>query len=283
MSIPLFAKENLVGILNLGQKRSGESFSTEDTDLLTIFSNNLAVAVENARLHTEILQTQKQLFQADKLKSLGTVAAGLAHEIKNPLTSIKGLSQLVKISHEENDESFFRQFDQIVPRQLDRINQLVERLNQFSKPPELKRSLTQINKLLEDTLGLFENKCKQQKIQIVKELETLPTLSADPDQLSQVFMNLIVNAIEAMPSGGTLKVKSYLFEKFNLAVEISDSGMGIPEEDLEHIFDPFFTTKPNGTGLGLSIVYQIIQEHQGSIEVKSKVGEGTSFKLTFKI
>jgi signal transduction histidine kinase len=169
-----------------------------------------------------------------------------------------------------------------VPRQLDRINQLVERLNQFSKPPELKRSTTQINKLLDDILGLFESKCKKQKIEITKEMETLPTLSADPDQLSQVFVNLILNAIDAMPQGGTLKVKSSLFEKFKIAVEISDNGMGIPEEELSHIFDPFYTTKPEGTGLGLSIVNQIMQEHRGKIEVASKVGEGTAFKLVFK-
>jgi len=282
-TLPLFAKNNLIGILNLGTKRSGDTFSNEDIDLLTTLSHNLAIAVENGRLHHEILQTQKKLFQADKLKSLGTIAAGIAHEIKNPLTSIKGLSQLVKTSHFENDEEFFNQFDDIVPRQLDRINYLVERLNQFSKPADMRRAITNINKLIEEALSLCENKCKKQEIEIIKELETLPTLSADPDQLHQVFTNLILNAIEAMPEGGKLKIKSRLFEKFKIIVEISDTGMGIAADKLGQIFDPFYTTKPSGTGLGLSIVHQIIEEHNGTIEALSTPQKATIFKITLKI
>lgn len=274
--IPMVAKGKLVGIFVLGEKFSGEMYTSGDIDLLSTLANQVAIAVENAKLHEDILNKEREIFQRDKLASLGTLAAGMAHEIKNPLASIKGLTQILPENYE--DSEFRNKFVEIIPRQLDRINNIVEDLLQFGKPSSYIKREIDLNYTLESVLKLVERQCMKGNINIIKELKPLDKIYADSEALNQAFMNLILNAIQAMPSGGMLRISSDCKDG-DILVEISDTGIGIPDDTLKNIFDPFFTTKDRGAGLGLSITYRIIKEHGGEIEVESKRGEGTRFKV----
>ncbi len=280
ISVPMKSKRGLAGRLILGEKLSEESYSDDDAALLTTLANQLAVAVENALLHKEILERERELARADKLAALGTVAAGMAHEIKNPLSVIKGMTQVLQ----ENlkDENFTEKFSQIIPRQLDRINNIVENLLRFGKKHELKISDLNINQVLKETLLLVKEQCKKKNIKIIEEYEELPAIAGDPEQLSQAFLNLALNAIQAIAENGELKLKTKKLKNDEIFIEISDTGIGIPEESLGKIFDPFFTTKEKGAGLGLAVTYRIIKEHRGEIRVKSEVGRGTTFMITIQ-
>ena len=232
-------------------------------------------------LSAENLKLYRSLLQADKLAALGTIAAGMAHEIKNPLASIKGLTQVLPENLE--DAEFIRKYYEIVPRQLDRINRIVEDLLDFGHPKKLAVEEVDVAKALEETLRLVENQCRKSNIEIEKKLYSIPPILADTEKLSQAFINIILNAMQAMPKGGTLKLKAQCPSPQNVIIEISDTGKGIPEDKIHNIFDPFFTTKETGSGMGLAVTYRIIREHDGEIEVESKVGEGTTFKICLPI
>ncbi len=276
--VPLFAEDRLIGFLELGEKTNQEMYTEEDLDFLNTISNQLAVAIERARLHQEMLQAERQLMQVDKLSSLGTVAAGMAHEIKNPLASIKGMSEMITKAFEKGDKETIEDFKKVVPKELDRISNLVQNLLTYSKPAKLNKIPTDLNKIVESTLKLFEVQLMKGSIKVNRNLGGLPVKDFDPELMKQVFTNLILNAMQAMFSGGELSIRSAV-ESDRIAIEISDTGQGISEERLKNIFDPFFTTKEKGAGLGLAITYKIIQGHGGNITVQSKVGEGTAFKV----
>jgi signal transduction histidine kinase len=244
----------------------------------------------------ELRQSQEHLISSEKLASLGTMAAGMAHEIKNPLVSLRTFTQLLPQRFE--DEEFRKKFASVVPQEIDKINKIAESLLRFGRPH--KPELTQINtnEILEEILALFDNEARKSNVRITTKLAEQPKITADAGQLSQAFVNIILNAIQAMPGGGELTVKTDVGEVIKLGpsseneeqeakpvpvifVEISDTGSGIPEENLKKIFDPFFTTKEvGGTGMGLPITLRIIEEHHGSIRVKSQVGKGTTFLIT---
>jgi signal transduction histidine kinase len=270
LSLPMAAKGSVVGTLNLGPKLSGEGYTEEDIDLLTTLANQVAIARENANLYREILR-------ADKLAALGTVAAGLAHEIKNPLASLKGMTQI--LPENLTDPGFVKNYVEMVPRQLDRINTIVETLMRIGKPQKYAMTGVNLSKILDDLFRLMENQARKKNIVFKKEWEPDLLVQGDAEQLMQVFMNLILNAIDAMPKGGTLIIKGVGEEGKGVRVEVGDTGVGIPADKLKNVFDPFFTTKEGGMGLGLAVTYRIIKEHNGEIEVKSRMGEGTTFKI----
>ena len=280
--IPLFSKNQLIGLISLGQKKNEESYNDEDINLLSTLANHLATSIENSLLHEEALATEKKLIQADKLSSLGTMAAGMAHEIKNPLSIIKGLAKLNEEAYKNKDDEFFEQYKEIVPKELDRINNLVENLLKFSKPPKAVLTNCDLNQILKDSIQLFSHEFKKRNVELVEQMNKLPNIKADENQLQQVFSNLILNAIDAMPTGGTINIRSYQVGK-EIIVEVSDSGIGIPESNLKNIFDPFFTTKSKGNGLGLAVTYKIIKEHSANIEVESVINKGTTFILRFPV
>jgi len=277
LSIPLFFEEKLIGLFNLGNKLSQDMFTDEDLDLLTTLSNQLAIAIENARLHEANLAAQKQLLQADKLSALGRIAAGMAHEIKNPLAALKGMTQA--IDKNANDPEFLEDFKRVVPKEIDRLDGLVDGMIQLGRPPRLIFAPVQLNELIEHDLKLFEHRCRNHQITIGKELGRLPEINADPQQLTQVITNLILNAIQAMPTGGKLTINTRATAGA-VILEIADTGRGIPADKVKDIFEPFFTTREEGLGLGLAITYQIIKGHNGEITVESRVGEGTRFRIT---
>lgn len=232
-------------------------------------------------LSAENVKLYRGLLQADKLAALGTIAAGMAHEIKNPLASIKGLTQV--LPENLGDNEFIRKYSEIVPRQLDRINRIVEDLLDFGHPRELPVGEVKIDKALEEVLRLVENQCRKSNTEIIREIRSVPVISGNAERILQAFMNLILNAIQAMPNGGKMLVASKLLSGDRIEIEISDSGKGIPEDNLPNIFDPFYTTKGTGSGMGLAVAYRIIKEHGGEIDVDSELGAGTTFKICLPI
>jgi len=280
---PIISKDELVGFLCLGEKLSGEVYSDEDIDLLTTLCNQMGVSIENAMLYEDALEAQKKLYQADKLATVGALAAGLAHEIKNPIAAIKGFSQVIDKAVAEKDTEAIRDFRDVVPRQLDRINDIVEKLLTLSKPPKLEKKKIDINALLVDIVKLIEKQALKQRVEIVKSFEDLPQTLADPEQLTQAFLNLILNAIQSMPDGGQIEIRTKFMGTDRIIVEFIDNGIGIPKEKLARIFDPFYTTKTGGSGLGLSVTQKIIIDHHGKIDVESVEGKGTAFKIILPV
>jgi len=228
-----------------------------------------------ATLADELQKAQEELKRAERLKAVGTLAAGMAHEIKNPLTGIKTFTEYLPAKQDE--PGFIDKFHKIVSTEVDKINSIVQQLLDFSKPKPLKLQEVNIHQVIDQTLSLLSNSFIKYKIALVRNYDNLlPFLSIDPNQMQQVFCNLFLNGLEAMKGGGKLSV----FTKANLdyvAITISDTGKGISKKDMEHIFDPFYTTKEGGTGLGMSIIYGIVKEHEGDIKVESKENKGTSF------
>lgn len=279
LCIPLFFEGQLIGLFNLGNKLSQDMYTDEDIDLLTTLSNQLSIAIENAVLHEEMLQAQKQLLMADKLASLGRIAAGIAHEIKNPLTAVKGMTQALEMN--PDDKECLSDFKEVVPKEIDRLNNLVNNLVRFGKSPKLQFKQVDVNTIIENALRLFSSRCRNRNIEIKKELGPVPEIKADPEQLTQVFTNLILNAIQAIGSdGGQISFKTQEVNN-HVLIEVADSGQGIPQDKLKNIFDPFFSTKEEGSGFGLAITYKIIQDHKGEITVESKLGHGTKFRIGF--
>jgi len=280
---PIITKNELVGFLCLGEKLSGEVYSDEDIDLLTTLCNQMGVSIENAMLYEDALEAQKKLYQADKLATVGALAAGLAHEIKNPIAAIKGFSQVIGRAVAENDAEAIKDFKDVVPRQLDRINEIVEKLLTLSKPPKLEKKKIDINILLDEIVRLVEKQALKQRVEIVRSFEDLPQTLADPEQLTQAFLNLILNAIQSMPDGGQIEIRTRFMGTDRIIVEFIDNGAGIPKEKLAKIFDPFYTTKTGGSGLGLSVTQKIIIDHHGKIEVESGEGKGTAFRVVLPV
>ncbi|MBI5699708.1 PAS domain S-box protein [Candidatus Saganbacteria bacterium] len=235
---------------------------------------------------TEVKELENKVRRADKLGALGTMAAGMAHEIKNPLSSMKVLSQLLPIKYQ--DEEFRGKFIEIMPREISRIDRIVESLLGFARATSPKFTKLNIQTVLMEDLKYYDSQANKSGVEIVREFQDVPEIEGDPDQLPQVFSNLILNAIQAMPEGGKLKVVVREGKKIesilqNIVVEVSDTGHGITPANLARLFDPFFTTKYAGTGLGLTIAHSIVDGHRGTIDVKSEIGRGTNFIVTLPL
>jgi two-component system NtrC family sensor kinase len=247
---------------------------------------NFNIMVEKLKKYTEELEeVNKQLLQAEKLAALGKLAASVAHEINNPLSGVLTYIKLMqKKLNKRDDEICFRfnQYLSTMEKEIERCSAIVKNLLDFARKrePSLKEGVN-INDVIEETIKLISNRLNLQNICLEKDLGELPPIVADPAQLRQAFLNLLINAAEAIhDSTGKITIRTrYLPDEKMVMVEISDTGVGIKEEDLGKIFDPFFTTKEKGTGLGLSVVYGIINAHKGHISVKSKVGKGTTFTI----
>ncbi len=232
----------------------------------------------------ELVEMQAHLIQSEKLAGLGKLAAGIAHEINNPLGGILIYSHLL-LEGAKKDSPEYENLKKIV-KETTRCKNIVKGLLEFARPKEPEMSPTDINDTVHRALSLFERQALFQNIQIRKDLSELPKIIADGAQLQQVFANIIINAAEAMDGSGVLAIKTSLDKASNLLrVEFSDTGHGIKEEDMPRLFEPFFTTKEvgKGTGLGLAISYGIVQKHQGSIEVKSEVGKGSTFTVVLPL
>ena len=286
ITLPLLTKDRLIGMLNLGHREGKGMYSHEDIEVLSTLANQAAIAIENARLYENLKQSQNTIRRADRLSSLGVLTAGLAHEIRNPLVAIRTFTQLLPERYQ--DREFREEFQVIALREVDRICGLVNDLLSFARPSIHNVSSENINEVVENIARILETQAKERGVQICRQLAPdLPKIWIDKEQLKQVFMNVILNAIQSIEGGGVVEVSTRLFKKDSserfVQIGIRDSGVGIPEQDLENIFNPFFTTKKDGSGLGLSISHQIVQEHGGYMLVESRPGEGTTFLIHLAI
>jgi signal transduction histidine kinase len=239
---------------------------------------------------------EDRLRRADRLAALGTMAAGIAHDVRNPLTSILIFSQLMSIHYDDPDVR--EKFNRIVPRELERVQAVVEDMMELARPANIHREPANLNDILGQVLELFENQVATQGIKVSREYEfDLPFCMADRKRLHRCFSNFISNAIQAMPSGGDLTVRTRLIPALPfpntglpdpqpepaIQVAITDTGQGIPPDRLSRIFDPFFTTKEKGLGLGMAIAHRIVEDHRGIIDVQSQMGLGSTFTLCFPL
>jgi two-component system nitrogen regulation sensor histidine kinase GlnL len=238
---------------------------------------------------TNIRELERAVRQADRLSTLGTLAAGLAHEIKNPLGGIKGAAQLLE--RELPDGSELCDYTGIMLKEVQRVNRIVEELLELASPRPLKPSKVNLHKTLGDILILQKRAVGKKAVNFLQQFDpSIPPLLGDESLLIQLFLNLIKNAVEAVRENGVIRVTSRVVADYSMtqkgerrsrmvAIEISDDGPGIQKDDMEHLFTPFFTTKPNGTGLGLAICHKIVSEHRGMIKVDSEPTKGTTFTV----
>jgi PAS domain S-box-containing protein len=243
---------------------------------------------------TVVHELEAQLRRSDRLAALGTLAAGLAHEIKNPLTSLQTFTRLV--SRKFTEARFRETFERVVPRELERINGIVERLLELARPRRLSVKPVQLPALLERVLELYANQIETNQITVLREYAyDLPTIQGDAEHLYQAFLNVVANALEAMGSGGHLTLRTGWSEDRDwlpssrrapmrsVKVEIEDTGTGISPSETDKIFNPFFTTKEGGTGLGLALAHKIVEDHGGRITFRSSPGVGTTFRLLLPV
>ncbi|HTL61296.1 MAG TPA: ATP-binding protein [Nitrospira sp.] len=287
-SLPHISRSRLIAFSLFGQTLGQGPDAVEVPSLWNALAQTATNALDTSMLLEDLHRSHALMKRTDRLKSLETIAGGFAHEIRNPLTSIKTFIQLAP--ERKDDPDFIRDFSRIVLDDVYRIERLIEEILDYARYMEPKLTEEDINDIVSSCLYFIEVKADSRGIKIEKELASdLPRVMLDRQQIKQVFLNLFLNALDAMSErGGVLRVRTKALAKPGgrpwVQIETVDTGTGIPEGNLEHIFDPFFTTKHQsgeheGTGLGLTIVHQIIEEHHGEIRVASVAGNGTTFLI----
>ncbi|MCX7856752.1 MAG: ATP-binding protein [Deltaproteobacteria bacterium] len=278
-------KHDEIGELAISFKRMTERLKQADEEIKDLIRTLEEKVEERTK---ELKAAQLQIIQSEKLASIGKLSATIAHEINNPLNGILTYTKLIErrlgrdnLSQEEIQK--IKSYLVTMIRETERCSSIVRNLLDFARQrePSLKYDVN-LNTLVEESLNFLSNQISLQNIEVIKDYSDIPFITADPQQMRQVLLNVLMNACEAMPNGGKLKVKTgFLAQEEKVFVEIEDTGVGIEKELLDKIFDPFFTTKEKGTGLGLSVVYGIVNAHKGDLKVESKKGEGT--KVTIRL
>jgi len=286
--VPGFIEDELVGFLALGEKLSGAGYLPDDLHAFSTLANEAAIAIDNARSYHELMTTNEhlrmayeRLLQQERLAAAGQFATGMAHEIKNPLSAIKTFAEYLPEKYQ--DRTFREKFFKIVQSEIDRINTIVKELLEFAKPAPLEVQPVRVSQLLDETLTLLSNQMLKHSVEVQRAfLENGLTIHADPKQLKQVLLNLLLNSLEAMPNGGRLTLAISLQDE-RLVLTVTDTGCGIPDEYQAKLFDPFFTTKERGMGLGLAVVKGVVERHGGSIFIRSRPGAGTTVEVRLPI
>jgi len=287
LCVPVVVKGRAIGAIEAINKIGGP-FTNDDLETLSFLAASVGVAVENARLYGELAQSkrdlelsQAQLIQAEKLAATGRLAASMAHEINNPLQAIHNCLHLV-LNRPLTDEKKLSYLN-MAQEEVERLSAIVVRTLDFYRPSKGRVTRTQVNDLVESVLALAGKKLQHGHVQIRRKLAAdLPPLLAVADQLTQVLLNLVINAAEAMPQGGELTITTAREGNW-IEVSFSDTGPGISAEEASKIFEPFYTTKATGTGLGLAISYGIIERHGGHITVTSEPGHGATFTVRLPV
>ncbi len=286
--MPLKRDGKMVGIALLGPREGDRYYSPDDLSLLHTLAQNACVAVQNALMVEEIKRSYQILQRVERLAAMGSLIAGVSHEIRNPLMPISFLMEAVADPAEDKD--LLKRLHKYSKESLRRITNVLDEMDELAKPhtPELKKA--DINTIVNDALLLLDTHVKLKKQEIIKEYASLPGAMVDGTRLKQAIMDILLNAIEANPEGGKICVRTRQIQlkktktqpaRTGVQIEIADVGCGIEEGNLERVFDPFFTTKHKslvreGTGLGLALAHRIVEEHHGSIELRSTVGKGTT-------
>ena len=227
---------------------------------------------------TEMQHLKKEMERSQRLASVGSLAAGIAHEIRNPLSSIKGFATFFKERYRDNPED--RKTADIMVQEVERLNRVIGQLLEFARPMEMKRHWTSIQEVIQDTSRMIEGQANAKNIAVQTDLsQHIGDIFIDRDKITQVLLNLYLNALEAMEDGGTLRVAILPHEGHMVRIDVTDTGKGIDEKNLARIFDPYFTTRSSGTGLGLSIVHKIMESHDGELRVTSEPDKGTTVSI----
>ncbi len=298
LSIPILLREKVLGVINVTNSRSGQSFDEEDMAFLYSLAGQAAVAIERTRQYEELegayksLKTaQKSLVESERLNALGQMAAGVAHDFNNLLAGILGRAQLLQLKMKEKgaDRSELDSQLELIEKLALQGAATVRRIQEFSRiRKDTPTESVDVNDVVRNAVEATRSRWKDESetrgipVEIRLELGRVPNIRGSTNELSQVVTNLIFNAVDAMPEGGELTLKTFLAESA-IGLEVSDTGIGMSKEVKEKLFQPFFTTKGNGYGLGTSIVYGIVARHGGEIQVSSEEGVGTTFLLTLPV
>lgn len=297
--IPIFGEDALLALLVLTGRPASQPFTDEDRALAQVAASHAGQAIQNAQLYAEVRrllheqeQTRAQLIQVEKMGALGRLAATIAHEINNPLQAIQNYLTLVQeeMGGEQRRDKLDR-YLQVVGGEVGRISAIVRRMRDYYRPANERLRPTYLSTVLDSVLALSAKELQHHHIAVERlDSPDLPSVQANPDHLKQVFLNLVLNAVDAMPTGGKLRIRSSPAEiqrdgerQPAVRIEVADTGHGISPEIQAKLFEPFVTTKEQGAGLGLSISYSIIEAHNGQISVSSEEGEGTTFSILLPI
>jgi len=288
VTIPLIARNQTIGVLLADNAYSGKPITAESIEVLTMFASHAGVAIENARIlldleakvselqeaYIELEKTHDMLVRNEKLAAIGEVSARLAHEIRNPLSTIGGFAKSIPNKYDDRERTIRNA--KIIIDEVKRLESILTNVLDFSKPSVPKKTTNDINELVKDTLNILVGDIISSTIVVSLDLcKDNLVASFDYSQIKQVLINVLQNAVNAMPDGGAINIRTAAGDN-EVIIEIKDTGKGIPEQYIDDIFEPFFTTRGNGTGLGLSISNRIIQNHLGRFDIRSREGEGTT-------
>lgn len=288
LAVPLVSRGRMIAFVAFLSQTEVPHLAQETTELLIAMAQSAANALDSLLVYEDHCQSQTLMRRTDRLRSLEIIAGGFAHEIRNPLTSIKTFIQLAP--ERKDDSQFIAEFSQIVIEDVHRIERLIQEILDYARYMKPQLTDEDLNEIVSSCVYFVQVQADRRAIKIEKELASeLPRGMVDRQQIKQVLLNLLLNAMDAIgENAGTIRVRTHSLRKPDghewAHIEIEDTGLGISEEHLDHIFDPFFTTKHSssfneGTGLGLTIVHQIVHEHKGDITVQSVEGIGTTFRV----
>jgi signal transduction histidine kinase/DNA-binding response OmpR family regulator len=286
VTVPLIAKQSVVAVLMADNLYSGRAITDDHVKLLTLFASHAVMAIENAETYAELQKSmerlrlaQKEIVHSEKLAIVGKMAAHVAHEIRNPLSTIGGFARAI-LRKPDNVERVSKNAKVIV-EEASRLENMLKGVMDFSRPAAPVMRVTELNAVVEKAFRTQAELLATRNIHASLDLDrSLPDIAIDENQILQMLHNMIRNAADSMPQGGAMSLRTG--REGNMAyVVIADAGCGIPPEVLEQIFDPFFTTKPDGTGLGLAVSKKVVDDHGGRVEVRSQIGKGTEFKILF--
>lgn len=280
VALALVGDDQLLGMLVLRDDRLREAYSSDEIELFRAVASSMGVTLQNSQVY-------ERMKERERLAALGQMAAGLAHEIRNPLGSIKGAAQFLLPIGDQAGDASTREFLNIIVEEVNRLNRIVSQFLDYARPYRGEQSQLDVNEIVRKTVQLIEKEEGAAHVEISMSLaDGLPPVRADPEQLRQVFLNLCLNALQAMPQGGRLSISTSLRRSTRRGaaaafseVRFRDTGGGISPDNLKNLFIPFFTTKEKGTGLGLPISQRIIENHGGTIEVRSSPGAGSTFTV----
>lgn len=291
--VPLTLRDKCVGAIQVLNKKSQEPFSDADLEILTSMSQQIAVAMENAKLYQrlekkfaltarELKMTQEKLIRSERLAAMGNLVNGVAHEIRNPITIIGGFTHRIKDLSDENTE--LQKYTDIILNETARLERLVKKVREFADVQSASLSVGNMEPVIDEVLNRFKPLAVRQNVKILSSIEHhLPLIKMDSSQLVTALSNIFENALESMSDIGEIEFSIKRGNDKNILISVGDTGSGIAREEIDSIYDPFVTSKTRGVGLGLTMVHQIIMNHHGEIEIISKEDKGTAVTIRLPI